>query len=283
MGIKNIIYDTLEADNKQWTPVNHNPSSASFKYSDGHIIGKDLLTLYYKWTNVPPSNPIGPGSLLRMRLGDGTHMILSQILAKAGIKAMSEVAGKFQHPNLKRPISYRVDGLHELKGDLEVLEVKSTTDQVLLGKGWGIRDTGPKDEHLLQVICYLNLVPGVKRSRLLYISRDSGEMVEFTVNKNIDDSYNVNDLKVPELSFSGIVDRWFKLEQHLESKIEPKPEFKVWLNEENELMPVKQIKGKKYKSDWEATYSPYLNKIYLDPKNYDFVTYNAEFKAKGLL
>src|SRR5258708_22612971 len=145
MNIKNVIYDTLEKDSKQWTPANHNPSSASFKYKDGHIVGKDLLSMFYKWNGRVPSNPATPGAILRMRLGDGTHLILSQVLAKAGIKAMSEVSGKSAYPGLKKNISYRVDGLHELDGNLEVLEIKSTTDQVLNGKGWGIASSGPKD------------------------------------------------------------------------------------------------------------------------------------------
>jgi hypothetical protein len=272
MTIKDRIYTVLKDSNKQWIPQNHNPSSASFKYPDGRIVGKDLLSLYYKWKGVPPSNPFSVESLLKFRLGDGAHEVLAKILSKAGIKHISEVAGKAQLPGLQKTISYRVDGLMEIDGNVEVLEVKSTDENQLLGRGWGIKDKGPKLEHIIQVLCYTNLVAGVKQARLLYIARDTGDMLEYIVGKEYEG-----------VTFSGIVDRWRELERHLENNTVPLPEFKVWLNEDGEIMPVKQIKGQRYKSDWQAMYGDYKDMIYKDPKNYDLVTYNAEFKKKGIL
>lgn len=270
--IKNIIYETLEKNNKQWTPANHNPSSASFKYPDGRVVGKDLLSLYLKWKGVPASNPITASALLRMDMGNAAHDTLAKILNKAGIKHISEVAGKAEIPGLKYKVSYRVDGLLELDGDLEVLEVKSSTDQQMFGKGWGIEDKGPKEDHCLQVLCYLNLVPGVKRARLLYISRDSGKMIE----------YVYSDKAIGDLNFAGIVSRWAELESHLISGIEPDPDFKAWLNDSKEVMDVKQIAGKKYKTAWQVSYDSYKDYIWKNPKNYKH-TYNYEFEQKGLI
>lgn len=278
MTIKSIIYETLEKENKQFVPQNHNPSSASFKTSTGKIVGKDMLSMYYKWKGVAPSNPSPASSILKMRLGDGVHTVVAGILAKAGIKALAEVGGKFHVATLKRPISYRVDGLHELNGELEVLEVKSVDEDQIIGRGWGIREKGPKADHLLQCICYFNVVPGVRRIRLLYIARDSGEMEEFILEKVSADSYAVLQgskiLDCP-FSFRGITERWGELERALETNIIPPIEFRVWLNEEREFMKVKQIKGEKFKSQWEALYSPYADMIYKDPKNYQAATFNA--------
>jgi hypothetical protein len=272
MSIKTIIYKTLEDNNKQYIPQYHNPSSASLKLPNGQILGKDLKSLYLKWKGILPSNPIESGALLRMEMGNGIHDIIAKILNKAGIKHISEVAGKSEVPGLKHKVSYRVDGLFELDGQLEVLEVKSSTDQQMFGKGWGIEDTGAKADHLLQVCCYLNLVPGVKQARLLYISRDSGRMIEYIYkNKNIG-----------EITFSKILQRWIELETYLERNLEPDPDFKVWLNDDGNIMDVKQIKGKKYKSDWQALYDGYRDLIWKDPKNFEH-TYNAQFKAKGLI
>ena len=282
MQIKNIIYDTLEKENKQYLPKNHNPSSASFMFANGKVIGKDLLSQYLRWNGIKPTNPPGPGALLRMKLGDGTHNILSQILSKAGIKSMSEVSGVSTIPELTHPIGYRVDDLHEIDGELEVLEIKSGTDQNMFGKGWGIEDKGPKEEHLLQVICYLNLVPGVKRARLLYISRDSGQMLEYLI-KGENDVYFIDTEKITELNFAGIISRWSVLESHLNTHILPPPDYKVWLNSDGKVMSVKQIKGIKYKSDWQALYDPYMSLIYENPQNYKIATYNFEFEEKGLL
>lgn len=282
MTIKKVIYDTIERENKSYTPTRHNPSSASFKYASGKTIGKDLLELYLKWKGTKPSNPITPQALLRMSLGNGAHDEIAKILAKAGIKAMSEVAGKSSIPGLKSQVSYRVDGLHELEGDLEVLEVKSSTDQAMFGHGWGIEDTGAKDDHILQVVCYLNLIPGVRRARLLYLSRDSGKMIEFVVTKGSGDYYRLDDKDIPEISFAGIIKRWEALETAVALNVKPDPDYKAWLNDSGEVMDVKQIKGRRYKTDWQVSYSSFRDLIWKDPDYYKF-TYNAEFKEKGLL
>ena len=285
MNIKEVIYKTLEQENKSWTPKNHNPSSASFKCSDGKVIGKDLLSLFYKWKGLPATDPPDAKAILKMKAGDANHEMIAKILAKAGIKALAEVGGKVNVPGLKQAIGYRVDGLQELNGDL--LEVKSVGGDQIAGRGWGIRDCGPKLDHLLQCVCYIELVPGVKRVRLLYISRDDGEMEEFVL-EHSGAKYQIEQLlngKIiyPEITFAGICDRWAQLEGYLASDVEPLPEFRIWVNENGSLMKVKQIKGERYKSDFEAIYSSYFTKIYLDPNNFDKVTYNALFKKQGKL
>lgn len=275
MKLAKLIYETLEKNNKQWTPRNHYPSSASFKYADGTTIGPDILSQYLKWSGVVPSNPPNGKALLKMGLGNSAHNVIADILAKAGIKAKSEVKGESIIPGLKNKISYRVDGLQEFNEKLEVLEVKSSTDQMMFGAGWGIEDKGPKREHLLQVICYLNTEPGVKVARLLYVSRDSGELIEYEVER-LGDSYTLDGNPIPELSFAGIVARWALLETHLENKQLPLPDYKVWLNDSGRVMPVKTINKKQYKSDWQAMYDPYRDLIWTDPKNFQH-TYNAKF------
>jgi len=281
MKIAPLIYKTLEQDNKQWVPKNHNPSSASFKYSDGRVIGKDMLSLYLKWTGVPPSNPITAKALLNMRMGDATHEALAKILAKAGIKAKSEVKGEGFVPGLKNKISYRVDGLCELDGNIEVLEVKSTTDDAMMSSGWGIIDTGPKEDHILQLVCYLNLEPGVKAGRLIYVSRDTGELLEYRIERDGDKYfYSGSGAVIPEISFSGIVARWAELEKRLENQEMPEPEFRPWLNDDGEIMKVKQIKGKKYKTPWQCMYDSYKDYIWKNPANYKF-TMNAQFELSG--
>jgi hypothetical protein len=288
MEITPLIYKTLENENKQWSPVNHNPSSAGFVYSDGRVVGPDLLSSYYKWMGIKPTNPSDGKSILRMKLGDGTHMVLAQILAKAGIKAKSEVKGALEIQGLKHKMSYRVDQLYEVDNLLEVGEIKSTDDDAMFGNQYygGIKEEGVKPDHLLQVICYLNAEPGVKRGRIIYIARDSGEILEFVVEKLDGDRYAVDGKPVPELSFAGIVARWKELETALETKQPPTPSYHAWLKYAEDgsvesIIKIKQINGKKYKSDWRTGFDNYADLIWKDPKNKPF-SYNEIFRAKGI-
>lgn len=278
--IKTLVYDTLEKDNKSYVPTAHYPSSASFKFSSGELVGPDMLDQYLKWTGVTPSNPSDSPSLLRMKLGDGVHGVLAKIFSKCGLKVLTETAGRVQIEGLKYPISYRTDQLIEMDGELIVLEVKSSTEQQMFGKGWGIQDKGPKMDHILQVICYLQLVPMVKAAKLLYIARDTGRMIEYDIT-NHERGYAVDGKLIPELSWQGIIDRWVRLEKIVADKMQPEPEYKVWINEKTgEVMDKKTIKGEFFKSDWRALYSPYLDLVWKNPDNFKY-TYNAQHVLSG--
>lgn len=281
MKVSSLIYDTLEKDNNHWAPKAHYPSSASFKFSSGKLIGPDTLTSYLKWTGVKASNVSdGPG-LLRMRLGDGTHNELAKILAKSGIKVLSEVGAKVKIDGLENLVSYRVDHLLEVEKIIEVLEVKSSQERQMFNPAYGIIRKGPKPDHLLQVICYLNLVPGVSRARLLYIDRSTGGMIEFVITKD-GDKYFVDDKAVPELSWLGIVDRWKVLEAALKVKEEPKPEHLAWINDKTgEVMPKKSVNKEEFKTPWRVMYNDYRDHIWKDPKHREH-SLNAILEREGI-
>lgn len=269
--LTSLIYDTLEKEEekKRWIPKAHYPSSASFKYSDGTLVGPDLLTSYLKWTGVPPSNPSNGASLLKMRMGDGAHKELATILGKANIKAVPETGAKVPVPGLTYPVSYRTDVLAEIDGKLKIIEVKSSQEQQMFNRQYGICVKGPKTDHLLQVICYLELVPGADSALLLYIDRGTGGMLEFTVTKGSEGGYLLDGKPIPEIRWSGIIARWVVLEEALVAKVEPESEYHCWLNEKTgEVMAKKTIKGEDYKSDWRCLYNDYKDFIWKNPKNY---------------
>lgn len=277
--ITKLVYDTLEKNDGVRIPSAHYPSSASFKYSSGEVIGPDLLNEYLKWTGTTPSNPAGPKGILKMRLGDGTHIVLQKILEKCGVKVLSEVSIKANIPGLKYPISGRVDQLIEIEGKLLALEIKSTTDQQMYGTKFykGIIDDGPKPDHLLQVLVYLKTFPGVTGGKLLYIARDTGAMIEFDVTLDGPDHLKVNGESVPELNWLGVIERWIELEAALEHKDIPFPEHLAWLNDKGEVMPVKTIKGKQLKTPWRTLYSSYKDLIWKDPKYIPFAFKKEDF------
>lgn len=288
--ILGVVYDTLERNRKDWTPKAHYPSSASFKFSDGRLIGPDLLNEYLKWTGVTASNPSNGASLLKMELGNAAHKGLEKILQKSGMEVMSEVAGKLQLKDLKSPISYRVDHLIEDENELAVLEVKSTMQQQMYSP-WGIQAKGPwatHPDHLLQVICYLEMVPGVKLGKLLYIDRGSGGMLEYNVNRlpasgfySVSNSDATNAVVIPEVTWPGIIKRWKDLELAVASGKAPDPEYRAWINEKTgEVMPKKTIKGKEFKTNWRVLYSGYKDYIWKNPDYFKF-SYN-ENPPKGV-
>lgn len=269
--ISKLILDTLEKTQKDWQPRAHYPSSAGFRYSDGSVVGPDMLSSFYKWTGIKPSNPAdGPG-IMKMKLGNATHDTIAKILAESGTKVLAETSFKVAVPGLLHPVSGRSDFLTAIEpGELEVVEAKSSQDAQMFGKignGWTIRDTGPKEDHVLQVICYLNCIPGLRRGRFLYVARDTGRMLEFVIERDGEDSYSIDGRKVPELSWKGIVARWAELESIVKSGVAPAPDYQAWLNDKGEVMDVKQIAGEKYKTPWRVSYDPYKDLIWKNPDN----------------
>jgi hypothetical protein len=269
-----LIYDTVEKENKNWIPKAHYPSSASFKFPNGLLVGPDLLDQWLKWKGVQPSNPSdGPG-LLKMRLGNGAHKELEKVLQKSGVKVMSEVAGKYQHPLLVYPISYRVDHLIEDEEGLGVLEVKSSMQQQMYSPYFGIKVKGIKLDHALQVLDYLKLVPGVKRGKLLYIDRGTGGMLEFDLWIGDDGllHYEGEGLKrTLEITWDGIIERRRLLEAAVKLDTPPEPEYRAWINEKTgEVMPKKTIHGKEFKTNWRVMYSDYKDYIWKNPENFKY-------------
>jgi hypothetical protein len=277
-NVSDLILDTLVKTSKDWQPRSHYPSSAGFVYSDGTVIGPDILSSFYKWTGVKPSNPAdGPG-ILKMRLGDATHRALADALAKSGVRVLSETSFKVKPEGLEHEVSGRSDFLIELSGhDLEVVEAKSSQDSMMFGKvgnGWTIRDAGPKADHILQVICYLNCIPGLKRGRFLYVARDTGRMLEFIMERTGQDTYSIDGRPVRELSWSGIISRWAEVERVVKSGIAPAPDYHAWLNKDGEVMTKKTIKGEDFKTPWRVMYDGYRDLIWKNPENYKY-SYNA--------
>ena len=286
--VASLIYQTLEREDRarDRKPRGHYPSSAGFEYTSGRLIGPDILSQFHKWNGTPQSNPSDGMSLIKMRLGDGTHDQFAKVLAKAGVKALPEVPIKAVITGLKREMSGRCDELVEINGDLEVWEVKSSTKTAMFGFKPGaacVQRDGPKDDAKLQKICYLNTIPGVRRGRFVYICRDSGEMLEYVMERVPGkDAYTIDSKPEPELSWAGIVQRWAHLEALLEDGTPPPPEYKAWLNEKTgEVQDIKTIDGVPYKTPWRVMYDPYRDLIWKDPRNAKH-SLNALLKADGL-
>lgn len=282
LNFPNLIYQTLQDDNLQRKPGGHNPSSASFKYPDGKLIGTDLLTQWLKWREVPYSNAPDGAALFKMRMGDSAHYAISSVLKRnKSLKVLAEQDASFVVgnskllPGLTFPITYRLDCLVNDGNELGIVEVKSTMQQVMYSPGWGLKFTGPKVEHLLQCISYIELAPMVKYVSLVYVDRGSGGMLQFNIEKK-GKGYTVDGKPVQDITWEGITSRWKELEVYLKSNEQPPIERSVWINDKTgEVMDVKTIGGQKFKSDWEWLYSSYRDYVWKNPTNFQY-TFNAK-------
>lgn len=246
-------------------PYHHNPSSASFKRPSGEVVGKCLRQLFYRATKEPETNPGEVTGMLQAGFGDAIHYWLLNKLGTSGkIRLMKESGGKFIIDELTKEISYRVDGLVTVGDEMGGLELKTTQGRAITGKGWGIKDNGPKEDHLLQVICYMKAQPSLKWFALVYIGRDTAYRIQYNITRNGDEFY-VNGKLVRDLNFAGVVSRWRELEQYIKDNKVPPRDFKVWLKDDGSIQETKTIKGDFYKSDFQCLYCPYSAKCWSEP------------------
>ena len=57
-----------------------------------------LRKLYYKWTGEPVSNPMTPGQVWKMELGNATHDKLIQLAKNSGIQINEETTEQLPTP-----------------------------------------------------------------------------------------------------------------------------------------------------------------------------------------
>lgn len=247
----------------------HNPSSASIKKDK--VYGKCLRQLYYRATKVGESEPFEPGDGYAAFLGDAVHTAIAKKLQKSReISFMPEVGGRVLIDGLTKEISYRVDGIVSCNNEIGGLEVKSTQEEALTSKWFGIKHKGPKVDHLLQIICYFNSFNGLKWFVLFYIARGTGYKVQFNITR-VGDEYKVMSLDGTDFShlikgvkFSDISSRWSELETAVKDQKIPSREFKVWLKSDGTIQDTKTIKGELNKSDWQCLWCPFKTKCWTD-------------------
>lgn len=238
----------------------HNPSSASIETATG-VQGACLRQLWWRAKKEPETNPMELTGMLQAGFGDAIHtFILGKLKRSKQIQITAETGGRTYVDDLTKEISYRLDGLVTYEGAQGGFELKTTQGMALTGKGWGIKDSGPKTDHLLQVICYFKVNPALKWFSLVYVARDSGYRLEFHIIRNGDKFFV--DGRDCGLTFANIAKRWKELEGFIERNELPPRDYKVWLNPKGEIQDIKQVRGEKYKSDFRCLYCSFKNKCW---------------------
>lgn len=209
--LKEIIYNSFqEKEQKQYSNI------ISFAPS---YICDCRRKIYYKKTNLKPSNPIDKHTQIKFVLGNATHDYIRNIFKDLIIE--QEIDKEIIWAELL--FKYRLDCIIKRENKY-IVEIKST-----YFSGWKAIEKAAKIEHILQLYLYL-LFEGIDRGILLYVGRDNGYIQEYDFfKKKLDEKYGeILDKKI---------DNMIELKNKIENKILPDRDFE--------------------KKDWQCKYCSY--------------------------
>jgi len=231
------LFDEKERSRKR--SLKHYPSGAC-AVLNGTFLGKCRRATWFDWKDADKTNPPDAPALFKMRVGDLIHEHLDGLLNRAleregwslesysgengsitdGVGA--ETALAWQSPDLKYPVSGRLDKRMVKDGYRIVAEWKST-----YGRGSDdVQKNGPKEDALLQCICYLeqDIFP-VDEVLLMYAGRDTGYLQGFSITK-CEQGLKVEWMGSSKVTFSAL--KWDnillatqELEGYLEQEVPP--------------------------------------------------------------
>jgi len=247
----------------------HYPSQASILTDDG-VIGKCLRAQWYSWKEYKPTNPISATSMWKMKMGDSIHTYIARWIREMGYQVEEEYPFKYDHPELKYPISGRADNVIVFPKVNKFYGVECKTGYSKFftnGKDGVGRVNKPRLSDLLQVCIYLNCTPDLAGMYMIYVARDNALRYQFYINKD-----NIG------VDFDDIISRWKLLEMFLDTNNLPPRNYdieydddrkerlyKEYLEESKAKQPqsLKQWSAK-HKGDWACGYCEYLNQCIKD-------------------
>lgn len=263
------VYTQDDAEHAKNAPTDyrHNPSNASMVKEDGKVAGACLRALYFKATKEAPSDVKPLTTKLQGDFGNGIHDRIGEKLLKSDkIKIVLENPGKVIVDPLTKEISFRLDGLVTHKGELGCLEIKTMQS---FGLQSMVRTTGPKDAHILQVLCYFGTNPDLRWASLVYFGRDNAFRAEYHVYKDPEGKLMIKGItprqaerEIVGFSFDKIVERWKELEVAVEQQKLPKRDYKAVFSKEGELTDKRTKNGVEYKTDFACNYCNWKTKCW---------------------
>jgi CRISPR/Cas system-associated exonuclease Cas4 (RecB family) len=237
--------------------------------------------LYFKFHNVRVTDPPSPANRVKMHMGELVHGGLQKLLkqmfrmveceknntayVKIDLDTMEFVIKKgwfnallFSTGHLIGYLKfrYRVDAILESQGEREVIEIKT-----VYMSGFNSVENAPKTEHVRQLVMYM-LFKGLSSGKLWYIGRDNGYMKIYDVKLDDKKAY-VNGAPFPEADVTTIANAISRLYMHLDPDLpedEFRKEYQIYLKGNKDNVATSFVKdGKKYASDWQCMYCPYLH------------------------
>ncbi len=266
-----LIHDVFKKEHKEGMAKSnadmtyrHNPSSATMKTDDGRVVGACLRSLYYKATKEPTSEIKAFTNTLQAGFGTAIGDYIEKVLLKSDkIKMIPEAPGKVIIDPLTKEISYRLDGLVTSNGEQGCLELKTMQSY---GLNSMVKSGGPKEAHLLQVLCYFGTNENIRWASLVYFSRDSAYRAEYHIYKDPETGKfkirgitpEKHEKDILELSFDKVVARWKELEDLVDTKTLPKRDYKAVLTKEGLVTDKRTKNGVDFKTDFQCLYCPWL-------------------------
>jgi len=245
--LDNIV--TYLINKEQEKPKGHYPSSAY----------KCIRQMWYKWNEIPTTNPITAAAALRMQYGISIHEGFAKILKDMDYDMLEEMKGEKHISGLVYPIRYRVDFLFAGKDHTTVGgEIKST-----FGRGVKeLQDTGkPREHDLPQLVTYAYCTE-IPWWILVYLGRDNAYYTEFYCHYSFENdtltTYQAKDGKIIyqeqyDNMMSEVIARFKMTEDTIQEKEPPPKEF--WLAIKNgQAKRDFQHNKVTYKSDWQCSY-----------------------------
>jgi len=238
---------------------------------EGTVVGACLRALYYKANKEAPSDDKPLTTKLQGDFGNGIHDRLGEKLLKSSkIKIVLENPGKVLVDPLTKEISFRLDGLVTHKGELGCLELKTMQS---FGLQYMVKGGGPKESHILQVLCYFGTNPDLRWAALVYFGRDNAYRAEYHVYKDPENGRFVikgitprqPEKYIDHLSFDRIVARWKELEVAVEQQELPKRDYKAVFTKTGELTKTRTKNGIEYKTDFACNYCSWKTKCWAAP------------------
>lgn len=159
------------------------PTSASCEGDDGILRGACNRAVAYDYMGVGKSNPYSSDTMYTFGVGKHIELMLVEWFKEMGIFAGHNI--KFFNP------------YYHLSGELDVVLRESPGSDILYGveiktsygdyfklstiTGRPGVPPAPKDEHIMQVMLYLDNFPSLKYFVLIYIGRDKFDRTEYTI------------------------------------------------------------------------------------------------------
>jgi hypothetical protein len=278
------------------------------KKKDGHWPSEITACprqIVYRWRGIGESNPIDATGWWRIQLGNSIHELCQTTLERIeqdpemlkeigwpGFHVETEVrSGKIPVPTLKYPISYRLDNRFVDDDGVKAIAEYKTAFGMAVRK---IKEEGPKDAALAQVIAYLKLSTDIgepiTRAYIMYVSRDNADRVLFILDM-VEKGFVLSRLfpngdlsemrRFPMTVWDNAVAKLKYIEDCVEAGTLPDRPYLVAIKN-NEIKDKFTKDKKEYKSDWHCMYCSYLEKCWGErAKNYPEVDNSAEFSKGG--
>lgn len=255
MNITNILYESM-AEVKEPKPkdvLTFSPSSLS----------NCKRAIYWKAKGEKPSNPPDNASLFKMKMGDIIHDWVQQRLTELGILESFEEARTAEFNGLT--FNYFYDGILNINDQRAILEIKT-----VYSNGFKTVENEPKPEHILQCLSYM-LFEGIDNGVILYIGRDNGYMIDYTLRLSVGENPNAPDviLLIDEKPTNYYAQWLNKIEEMKALKQKflldelPERDYSITLkNNKGVIVDEFQKDSVKYRSDWQCSYCPFKDKCW---------------------